>query len=129
MAYAASLPDRPSEAVELISRLQQRLALLEQNLEGVQQENASLRRQLQAARTGSGSPASGGLPGPGMLGGTPGTYTVRGGDTLMRIAAKVYNDSGQWERIFNANRSVLRRPEDLRQGQVLTIPQGQQETE
>jgi len=51
------------------------------------------------------------------------TYRVERGDTLSRIAAKVYNDSGQWQRIFEANRNILSTPESLREGQMLTIPQ------
>ncbi len=49
-------------------------------------------------------------------------YTVQTGDSLMRIARDVYGDGNRWTAIFNANRDVLDRPNQLRVGQVLRIP-------
>jgi nucleoid-associated protein YgaU len=50
------------------------------------------------------------------------TYTVRPGDTLSSIAAQVYNDPGEWRRIFEANRDQLSSPEGLRAGMTIRIP-------
>ena len=50
------------------------------------------------------------------------TYTVKRGDNLSRIASKVYKDSSRWRRIYDANRDTLKKPEDLRVGQTLVIP-------
>ena len=64
-------------------------------------------------------------PDPALLGGDSGakSYTVAKGDTLGKIAAKFYGDSGQWRRIYNANRSVIgNKPDVIRPGQELTIP-------
>lgn len=50
------------------------------------------------------------------------TYTVQPGDTLSRISAKVYGESGRWGAIFEANRDQLPSPNALKPGQVLRIP-------
>lgn len=50
----------------------------------------------------------------------PKTYTVRSGDTLLTIAAKVYHDAAKWHQIASANR--LRDPNYLKAGQVLKLP-------
>ncbi len=52
----------------------------------------------------------------------PATYTVKSGDTLEKIAAKVYGDSSQWHRIYEANRDTLKSPNRLYPGQRLVIP-------
>jgi len=52
-------------------------------------------------------------------------YTVRPGDTLSRIARKVYGRSAPWKPIYNANRDKLKSPHNLKVGQVLKIPDGE----
>ena len=49
-------------------------------------------------------------------------YTVQKGDTLWKIAGKVYGDSTKWTRIYDANRDQLKNPNDLKVGRVLQIP-------
>jgi len=59
--------------------------------------------------------------------GTPaagGDYTVQSGDTLERIARKVFNDGRRWQDIHSWNRDQLPDPARLRVGQVLKIKQG-----
>lgn len=55
------------------------------------------------------------------------TYTVQAGDTLSKIAEKVYGDGNRWREIYDANRNVIGgSPEQIQVGMVLTIPgQGQ----
>lgn len=53
------------------------------------------------------------------------TYTVRGGDTLVKIASELYGNPSGWNRIYQANRDQLKNPHALKVGQVLTIPRGQ----
>ena len=53
------------------------------------------------------------------------TYTVKSGDTLERIASKVYGDGKQWNRIYKANKDRLSSPNKLKVGQELVIPPGQ----
>ena len=49
-------------------------------------------------------------------------YLVQRGDSLSRIAQRQYGDSGQWRRIYDANRGTLRSPNLIYPGQRLTIP-------
>ncbi len=50
------------------------------------------------------------------------TYRVRSGDTLSKIAKKVYNDGNKWRVIYEANKDALANPKDLKRGQLLKIP-------
>jgi len=50
------------------------------------------------------------------------TYTVRPGDTLWAIAARVYGDPHQFQRLFAANPRVLASPDHIFPGQVLRVP-------
>jgi nucleoid-associated protein YgaU len=52
-----------------------------------------------------------------------GTYTVKSGDTLSKIAKSLLGDAGAYMDIFNANRDQLDDPNVVRPGQVLKIPQ------
>jgi LysM repeat protein len=49
-------------------------------------------------------------------------YTVRAADTLSSIAQRFYGRPADWKLLFQANRSVIRNPDVIFQGQVLTIP-------
>lgn len=48
-------------------------------------------------------------------------YTVVAGDTLSKIAQKYYGASKDWEKIFAANADIIRDPNLIYVGQVLTI--------
>lgn len=49
-------------------------------------------------------------------------YTVKPGDTLTKISREYYGDPNQYNKIFNANRSVLKDPNSIQPGQELVIP-------
>jgi len=49
-------------------------------------------------------------------------YTVVAGDSLSKIAKRVYGDANQWRRIFEANRDQIENPDLIRVGQKLKIP-------
>ena len=57
---------------------------------------------------------------------TPPTYRVwiwqDNGDTLWRIAQKVYGDKDKWPLIYAANRDVIKDPNKIYPKQVLKIP-------
>jgi nucleoid-associated protein YgaU len=55
----------------------------------------------------------------------PRTYTVVAGDSLSKIAKKLYGDAAQWKRIFEANRDTVKNPDLIHPGQVLTIPEAE----
>jgi len=50
------------------------------------------------------------------------SYTVRRGDSLSKIAYKVYGDATQWRKIQKANDQLLRDSVKVQVGQVLVIP-------
>lgn len=52
-----------------------------------------------------------------------GTYTVKKGDSLWKIAASKLGSGSRWNEIYNANKSVIGgNPNLIYPGQVLTIP-------
>jgi LysM repeat protein len=53
------------------------------------------------------------------------TYTVRSGDTLSGIAARLYGNPARWTWIYAANRSKIRNPNIIYVGERLTIPSHQ----
>lgn len=50
------------------------------------------------------------------------TYTVESGDTLSKIAKEKLGDANAWNRIFEANRDVLKDPDKIFPGQTLKLP-------
>jgi nucleoid-associated protein YgaU len=50
------------------------------------------------------------------------TYTVKAGDTLGKIAQKVYGDGSRWKEIFEANKETIKNPDLIEVGQELKIP-------
>lgn len=69
-------------------------------------------------------------PDPAFLTGVPAAtpkpakqYTVVKGDTLSKIAGKLYGDPKQWQKIYAANRAVIGAdPDKIKAGQQYTIP-------
>ena len=49
-------------------------------------------------------------------------HTVLEGDTLSKIAKKIYKDAMKYPVIFEANKPMLKDPENIYPGQVLRIP-------
>jgi len=52
----------------------------------------------------------------------PQSHTVVSGDTLSKISRKYYGNSGDWQKIAEANKAILPDPTKLKVGMVLTIP-------
>ncbi|MEO8451248.1 MAG: LysM peptidoglycan-binding domain-containing protein [Gemmatimonadota bacterium] len=50
------------------------------------------------------------------------TYTVQKGDSLSKIAKKVYGDMAKWPLIHEANRDRIKDPDLIQPGWVLKIP-------
>lgn len=75
---------------------------------------ASVKDSLQVG--GGAAPAAGGTGG-------GGTYTVKSGDTLSKIAKTHYGDASKYSRIFEANRNILSDADKIQVGQVLKIPE------
>lgn len=51
-----------------------------------------------------------------------GTYTVKSGDCLWKIAAKFYGSGRLWRQIYEANADQIRDPGRIRVGQTFVIP-------
>jgi nucleoid-associated protein YgaU len=50
------------------------------------------------------------------------SYTVKKGDSLSKIAKRVYGDAQQWRKIHEANRDIIENPDLIHPGQVLKLP-------
>jgi len=50
------------------------------------------------------------------------TYEVKAGDSLSKIAKKLLGDGNAWNRIFEANKDVLKDPNKIYPGQKLKVP-------
>ena len=50
------------------------------------------------------------------------THVVQSGDTLSKIALKYYGDASLYNKIFQANRDILKDPNKISPGQKLKIP-------
>src|ERR1700761_3287181 len=49
-------------------------------------------------------------------------YTVQRGDTLSSIAQRFYGRAADWNRLFQANKSVISNPDMIFPGEVLNLP-------
>ncbi len=49
-------------------------------------------------------------------------HTVKSGESLSKIAKHYYKDASAYMKIFNANKNILKDPDMIHPGQVLTIP-------
>jgi nucleoid-associated protein YgaU len=50
-------------------------------------------------------------------------YTVKSGDSLSKISREFYGNSGDYMKIFEANRDQLKDPNQIQPGQELVIPE------
>jgi nucleoid-associated protein YgaU len=58
-------------------------------------------------------------PSPGASGRT---YTVAKGDSLSKIAKHFYGNAGDWKKIYEANKDVIKNPDLIYPGQTFRIP-------
>jgi nucleoid-associated protein YgaU len=49
-------------------------------------------------------------------------YVVVAGDSLSKIAKRVYGEANQWHRIHEANKDLIKDPNLIHPGQKLKIP-------
>lgn len=50
------------------------------------------------------------------------TYTVVKGDSLSKIAKRLYGDAQQWRKIYEANKDQIKNPDLIQPGQTFRIP-------
>jgi nucleoid-associated protein YgaU len=124
LSYATTIPNQPSGAVELISKLKRENEALRRRIVAMESAGLGLPESASArADDASTSLESTRVQEERMdsAGGVR-TYVVVKNDSLSRIAAKVYGDPGKWKDIYEANKSVLSSPESIKLGQKLVIP-------
>lgn len=49
-------------------------------------------------------------------------YTIKSGDSLSKIAKQFYGNASEWEKIYKANKDVIKDPNLIYPGQKLIIP-------
>jgi len=82
---------------------------------------AHVNDQIQvAARPAAAQPAA---PAPAQAVPPSQFYEVKSGDTLSAIAKQFYGDANRYSAIFEANKPMLKDPDEIYPGQVLRIPQ------
>lgn len=69
-------------------------------------------------RSGSSSTAPSSIP----ASGSRRTYTVVAGDSLSKIAKRTYGDANRWRVIYELNKDIIKNPDLIYPGQVLTLP-------
>jgi nucleoid-associated protein YgaU len=105
-----------------MGQLEQRMALLQAENEGLRRGNAYtpvMPAVLSPVPAVTSAPPA--VRGPFVPRG-PRLYTVQPGDSLSRIAQLMYGDGERSEKIYEANRGKLRSRNSLQAGQVLVIP-------
>jgi len=50
------------------------------------------------------------------------TYVVVAGDSLSKIAKRLYGDANKWRKIHEANKDTVKNPDLIHPGQKLRIP-------
>lgn len=130
-SYLATLPDPPPGAIEQIAMLKRENEELKHRVEGLTERvramQAEQRAEAEAPPRAGRREQAPARPAPAPTeaderNGEERIYEVQRGDTLSAIAGRVYQDSGQWSRIYEANRDQLPTPGNLREGQKLVIP-------
>ncbi|MGE9289815.1 MAG: LysM peptidoglycan-binding domain-containing protein [Puniceicoccales bacterium] len=126
--FARTLPGRPfqsgveqTDLLEVVERQRAENNHLKSRISGLERENQELRGRI-ASLSNSSSRGTPTQTRTANAGTERAVYVVQPGDTLSSIARKVFGSSARWEEIFQANRDLLRSPNDLRVGQELQIP-------
>ncbi|WP_051231383.1 tetratricopeptide repeat protein [Kaistia adipata] len=102
-AHARDLNPEPADKERILAKLAHGLDKVEQT-------------QVASAATGTVSDGTPVVPAQGE------PFTVGAGDTLWKIALKVYGDGELYGRLIEANRDKLGNPDNLRPGMILHIP-------
>ncbi|MEM0966727.1 MAG: LysM peptidoglycan-binding domain-containing protein [Verrucomicrobiota bacterium] len=128
--FARTLPGRPFEGglgqtdlLEVLEREREDAERSKARIIRLERENQDLRRRIDALTNRGAFPSTdSSREAENNEGNSPAVYVVQPGDTLSSIARSVFGSSARWEEIFQANRDLLRSPNDLRVGQELQIP-------
>ncbi|OGV42978.1 MAG: hypothetical protein A2X46_00040 [Lentisphaerae bacterium GWF2_57_35] len=122
LAYAASLPDQPSGAIQEITLLKKEIDSLRAQLARQSSPPVSSGTPKSTAPSASASSTAPAAAKPQPAQPPVQTYVVQSGDTLSSISSKMYRDPTKWKVIYEANRGTLASPQSVRAGQTLMIP-------
>lgn len=122
ISYAATLPHQPSGALAEIRTLKNENRMLRRKIEEMMQNAAGSAVTSSSSRSVSSATSAARNPRPASAQSSSDTYVVKSGDTLSKIAQRLYNDSSKWKQIYDANRGTMASPQSLRIGQTLIIP-------
>ncbi len=137
MEYAASLPDRPSSAIQTIAAMEKERDLLKSRIVELQAEVDKLKGRPPApiaiVATNTPGRAISQQPAPPTNAvrqisnvATNATaseiYIVKAGDTLAKIAREHFRDPGMAHAIYEANKITMKSERDLRVGQKINLP-------
>ena len=120
------------ETRKKLEKLEQDHAALMKKLQALESECTEVRKQVQtltwanevlvkeldAAYASSGTAAGRALPE-----GTRGTYVLRQGESLSRVAKAFYGDAGRWRDIVEANKDKIPDPDRVKAGTLILIPE------
>lgn len=126
MAYGASIVDRAYNLDHRIRQLREENERLKHELHEVRANLAQTQLKMRQATRDVPTATAPTAPAPPAAAptvtATGKTYQVQPGDTLSKIAARMYQNPRKWTVIFEANRDKLPGPGKLTAGQVLHIP-------
>jgi len=91
------------------------------NLKVTQEEESAHTVQAEKPSEAAGSSKPVDAPVAGEEGGTE-FYVIQAGDTLSKIAKRVYGDAMQYPKIFEANKEVIDDPDKIFVGQKIRLP-------
>lgn len=112
----AALEDEAAQLKVKNANLETRLAHARMTIQALQARQARAAERIERSLNEGGMATTGIRP---MMR----TVKVQKGDTLRRIASRVYGDQDRWRDIYDANRNLLHKPEDVRVNQVLVLPE------
>ncbi len=107
------------------SDTREKAVLIAGNIDGIGSVDDRIRVSHATAAAPATSTTSGNAPASNTGSGdewTSRTYTVKSGDTLSKIAKEMYGDAGKYPQIFEANKPMLKDPDEIYPGQVLRVP-------
>jgi len=127
MSFAASVSDQYPEVARKLQALEEENVRLKASLRELRENLASvqaggMKTEKTSKTAGDGNAVKPAAVQASAVCPTGEVYCVQEGDTLSRIATKVYNNPRKWKVILDANSDVLSSPSRLRKGQTLKIP-------
>lgn len=130
LAWVGAVFTNEAAIVRRLAEVERENAALKVRAANLEAQTAQLRAALAASRARYREEASAAeqslsvkrLPSAGIQ---PAVRTVKveRGDSLRKLAQRIYGDQNRWRDLYEANRNVLRRPDDMRAGQVLIVPE------